>query len=177
MKANNYSDWPRHSLEPSRAHGNHHSPLPCPLQGCRVPALETVLLRSESDWESVMTMNEYNDEDFYGGGNTQMTHETLLQLQLTAQKSGFGKDGNNNDRWLFQLTCQPSSSLQLTAQKVVWAKMATTMMIVVKMTTDLPNSLLKDVDTVPGQRLRGRSLLRPAASRRNPLPWCGSGVI
>ena len=32
-------------------------------------------------------------------------------------------------------------------------------MVMVIMTTDLPNSLLKDGDTVPGQRLRGRSLL------------------
>ena len=42
-------------------------------------------------------------------------------------------------------------------------------------TTDLPDSLLKDGDTVPGGWLRRRSLLGPAAARRNPLiPGSGS---
>ena len=42
-------------------------------------------------------------------------------------------------------------------------------------TTDLPNPLLKDGDTVPGGWLRRRSLLGPAAARRNPLtPGSGS---
>ena len=36
-------------------------------------------------------------------------------------------------------------------------------------TTDLPDPLLKNVDTVPGHWLRRRSLLGPAP-RRNPLP-------
>ena len=42
-------------------------------------------------------------------------------------------------------------------------------------TADLPNSLLKDGDTVPGDWLRRRSLLGPAAARRHPLtPGQGS---
>ena len=48
--------------------------------------------------------------------------------------------------------------------------MIMTISMMMTMATDLPNSLLQHGDTVPGQRLRGRSLLGPAAPRRNPLP-------